>query len=98
MTRFVLHTDFDCDAKFMSYHPEFVVDVFCIRDFVRDYMSTYNVSHIELYMSQNFSTHYEYQFDVYCDFDDDGNLIDFYTIRQISKSGFRLHTNEGEIF
>lgn len=98
MVRFILHTDFDCDAKFMSYHPEFGVDVFCIKDFVRDYMLTYNVSHIELYMSQNSSTHFEYQFDVYCDFDDDGKLTNFYTVRQISKSGYRLHTHEGEIF
>lgn len=97
MVRFILHTDFDCDAKFMPYLPEFSVDVFCIKDFVRDYMLTYEINHIELYMSQNSSTHFEYQFDVYCEFDD-GLLCDFWTERHLSKSFYRLHTSDSEVF
>lgn len=97
MVRFILHTDFDCDAKF-RYSPELTLSVFSIKDYVYDYMSTYKVSHLELFMSQNPDTPFEYQFDCYCDFDDSGKLINFYTTRQYEKSKFKLHTTTQEIF
>lgn len=97
MIRFILHTDFDCDAKFM-YHPEVSLSVFSVKDYVRDYMSTYGVRHLELYMSQNPSVHFEYQFDVYAQFSDEGSLTEFYTTRHLEKEKCRLHFDSQEVF
>lgn len=97
MVRFILHTDFDFDSQFRS-SPELTLSVFSIKDYVYDYMSTYKVSHLELFMSQNVDTPFEYQFDCYCDFDEAGKLINFYTTRQYEKLKCRLHTTIQEIF
>lgn len=97
MIRFILHTDFNCDAQFRS-SPELSLSVFSIKDYVYDYMHTYKVSHLELFMSQNYDIPFEYQFDCYADFDDSGSLINFYTIRQYDKLKCKLHTTIQEIF
>lgn len=97
MVRFVLHTDFDCDAQF-RFSPELSLSVFSIKDYVLDYMKTYKVSHLELFMSQNLDVPFEYQFDCYSDFNDSGELINFYTTRQYDKLKNKLHTTIQEIF
>lgn len=97
MIRFILHTDFNCDAKF-RYSPEVSLSVFSVKDYVRDYMLTYHIEHLELFMSQNPFVHFQYQFDVYAEFGEDDSMIEFYTIRHIEKERRRLHFDTQEIF
>lgn len=97
MIRVILHIDFDCDSKY-RYSPEVHLPLFTIKDYVRDYMKTYHVNHLELFVSQNPFVHYQYQFDVYAEFKDDGSIFDFYTICHVEKERRKLHFDTLEIF
>lgn len=97
MIRVILHIDFDCDSKF-CYVPEVSLSLFDVKDYVRDHMRTYHINHLELFMSQNPFVHFQYQFDVYAEFKDDGSIFDFYTIRHVEKERRKLHFDTLEIY
>lgn len=84
MTRFTLHVDFDIDSVY-RWSPEISLDVFSIKDFVYDYMHAYRVNHLELFMSQNYETPFNYQFDCYMDFDENNDVESFWTERHFKK-------------
>lgn len=82
MTRFKLMC---FDFAFPRTSDVLKIPVFEIKSFVEDYMRIYSFDHLKLFMSQNDSIPFEYQFDV---FYKDGK---FWTERHLNQEGAVLN-------
>lgn len=84
MTRFKIMS-FDFGYAYPRTSDPIEVSVFEIKSYVEDYMRTYNMDYLKLFMSQRETIPYEYQFDCYLE------AGKFWTTRHLNQEGCFLH-------